>query len=247
MTAPGPGEVQPRGIPIVWVPGHLCGAWLYAPQLARFGSEHPTVIADTTRDDDIGAMAVRLLDAAPARFIVVGLSMGGMVAMEAMARAPERVAGAVLMDTDPTPARPKERDWRASLLAEARRKGIAAYVDRFVPGFFAHDAEVAARLGPLVRAMALETPPEVVRAQARALDRRRDMLGPIAGFGAPVEVIVGGADRICPPRLHPPIAEACAAAVLTELPGIGHIATLEAPDAVNARIADLLARVAAAP
>ncbi|MDT8345481.1 MAG: alpha/beta fold hydrolase [Thermohalobaculum sp.] len=234
-----------RGLPIVWVPGHLCGAWLYAPQLARFGAAHPTVVADTLQDDDLGAMAERLLAMAPPEFVIAGLSMGGMVAMEAMARAPGRIAGAVLMDTDPTPARPKECAWRADLLAQARRAGLAAYVDRFVPGFVAHDAGVAARLGPLVRTMMLETPLDVALAQARALDRRRDMLGPISGFAGPVEVIVGAADRICPPRLHPPIAASLAQAVLSELPGVGHIATLEAPEAVNARIAALLDRLGA--
>ncbi|MBK0400791.1 alpha/beta fold hydrolase [Limibaculum sp. M0105] len=231
------------GLPIVWIPGHLCGPWLYAPQLAAFAAGHPTVIADTLRDDDLGAMAERLLATAPPRFVVAGLSMGGMVAMEVMARAPERVAGAVLMDTDPTAARPKECAWRSDLLAEARRTGTQAYVDRFVPKFFVHDSEIAAQLGPMVRAMALETPADVMHAQALALDTRREMLGPIEGFAAPVEVIVGEADRICPPRLHPPIVEACRDAALTVLPGVGHIATLEAAEAVNGRIAALLARV----
>lgn len=95
-------------LPVIWVPGHLCGAWLYAPQLAVFGGGRETIMADTLSDDSLGAMAGRLLAGAPERFVVAGLSMGGMVAMEAMARAPERVAGAVLMDTDPSRAR--ERD-----------------------------------------------------------------------------------------------------------------------------------------
>jgi pimeloyl-ACP methyl ester carboxylesterase len=42
--------------------------------------------------------------------------------------------------------------------------------------------------------------------------------------------------------LHGPIAAALPGAVLTEIPGCGHLATLEAPEAVNARIAALLAR-----
>ena len=231
-------------LPIVWVPGHLGGAELYAPLLARFGEAHPTVLADTMSDDSLGTMAERLLERAPDRFVIAGLSMGGMVAMEAMARAPDRLAGAVLMDTDPTPARSKERDWRKRLVGEVRRKGLAAFVDRFVPSFFAHDAQAAARLGDLVRMTMLSMPVEVFEAQARALDARRDMLDAIRGFPAPVEIVVGAEDRVCPPRLHPPIMDACVDAALTELPGVGHLATLEAPEAVGDRIEALLARIA---
>lgn len=223
---------------IVWVPGHLCGASLYAPQIAAFGG----TVADTTADDDLGAMAERLLAAAPARFVVAGLSMGGMVAMEAMARAPGRIAGAVLMDTDPTAARPREIAWRDGERADLRANGPAGYVGRFVARFFAHDPEAAARLGPATLAAALATPPAAILAQMHALDTRREMAPLLAGMAAPVEVVVGAQDRLCPPQLHAPLAAALPGAVLTELPGCGHIATLEAPAAVNARVAALLAR-----
>jgi pimeloyl-ACP methyl ester carboxylesterase len=92
-------------LPIIWIPGHLCGPWLYAPQLADFGGERETIMADTAHDDSLGVMAERQLAGAPERFVVAGLSMGGMVAMEVIARAPERVAGAVIMDADPSRAR----------------------------------------------------------------------------------------------------------------------------------------------
>ncbi len=106
-------------LPVIWIPGHLCGPWLYAPQLAVFGGECETILADTLSDDSLGAMAGRLLADAPERFVLAGLSMGAMVAMEVMARAPERVAGAVLMDTDPSRARAKEMQWRSGLLRRA--------------------------------------------------------------------------------------------------------------------------------
>ncbi len=222
---------------IVWVPGHLCGPWLYAPQIAR----HPGPVAEVDRDDGIEAMAARLLATAPERFVVVGLSMGGMVAMAAMAAAPERIAGALLMDTDPTPARDREIAWRAGEMATLDA-GAAGYVGRFVDKFFAHDPDIAERLGPTVAAHALETPVAVIRAQARALDTRPDLLSRIDGFRAPVEVVVGAEDRICPPKLHGPLAAACADARLTEIPGTGHLASLEAPDAVLAALERLLDR-----
>jgi pimeloyl-ACP methyl ester carboxylesterase len=226
-------------LPIVWIPGHLCCPWLYAEQLGAFGGRQ-CIIADTLRDDDLGAMAERLLAGAPERFVLAGLSMGGMVAMEVLARAPERVAGAVLMDTDPTPARPREIEWRNGLLAGP--EGFDKYVAKFVERFYLHDAEAAAKLGPLTRQMMGQTPLKVARAQARALGTRREMVPLIGGYDGPVEVIVGAEDKVCPPLLHGPVAAALAGAVLTEIPACGHIATIEAPGPVNARIAALLAR-----
>jgi pimeloyl-ACP methyl ester carboxylesterase len=230
-------------LPIIWIPGHLCGPWLYAPQLAVFGGERETIVADTNSDDNLEAMADRLLAGAPERFVLAGLSMGGMVAMEVLARAPERVAGAVLMDTDPSRARAVESVWRDRLLSRAERDGLDGYAGKFVHRFYMHDVSVAERLGLLTRKMMAQTPLEVARAQARALDTRREMVPLIAGYAGPVEVIVGAEDKVCPPLLHGPIAAALPGAVYTEIPGCGHLATVEAPGPVNARIEAFLERV----
>ncbi len=232
--------------PIVWVPGHLCGPWLYAPQLAVFGGGPETIIAETHLDDTIGAMAERLIVAAPERFVIAGLSMGGMVAMEVIARAPERVAGAVILDTDPTPARAKEIAWRQALLRGAEESGLDKYVEAFVERFYLHSATAAERLGPLTRRVMGGTPVKVAQAQARALDTRRATVPLIAGYAGPVEVIVGADDKVCPPFLHSPLAEALPSADLTEIPACGHLATIEAPGPVNARIAALLDRIRSA-
>lgn len=229
--------------PLVWIPGHMCGAWLYAPQVGLWPG--PETTADVTRDDDLGAMAERLLAAAPERFALAGLSMGGMVAMEVIARAPERVAGALLMDTNPTAARERElAGWRASLAA-IEAEGAESHVRAFVPQFYAHDPAVAARLGPGTEARMLETPAPVIAAQIRAIAARRAMLPLLEGLALPLEIVVGAEDAVCPPRLHRPLAEALPGAALTEIPGVGHLATLEAPEAVNARLTRLAERAVA--
>lgn len=221
---------------VVLVPGHLCvDDWLYGPQIAAL-KDHDVTIADTLQDDTVGAMAERLLRAAPAEFVIAGLSMGGMVAMEVMARAPERVQGACLMDTDPTAARPREVEWRAGLL----EKGLPDYVGTFTRAFFAHDAAKAASLGAEVRDRMLTTPEAVARAQAHALDTRRAMAPLVAGFPRPVRILVGAEDRVCPAKLHEPLPEILPAARLTLIPDCGHIATLECPEAVNAELAALI-------
>ena len=223
-------------VAVILVPGHLCaGDWLYAPQIEALAGRR-ILLADTTRNDTVGGMADRLLAQAPERFAIAGLSMGGMVAMEVIARAPERVVAACLMDTDPTAARPREVEWRRNLLDE----GFATYVDTFVGRFFLHDEDEAARLGSEIRARMLDTPEPIARAQAHALDTRREMVPLIAGFPRPVEILVGEEDRVCPPRLHKLLADAMPAARLTGIRACGHIATLESAADVNARLLHLL-------
>jgi pimeloyl-ACP methyl ester carboxylesterase len=70
-------------LPIVLVPGLLCTARLYAEQLPALGRRLGSVtVADHTRDDSMAAIAERILAAAPPRFALAGLSMGGYVAFE---------------------------------------------------------------------------------------------------------------------------------------------------------------------
>jgi pimeloyl-ACP methyl ester carboxylesterase len=226
-------------VAVVLVPGHLCTAdWLYGPQIEALGGRE-TFIADTTRDDTIGAMADRLLAAAPERFVIAGLSMGGMVAMEAMARAPERIMAACLMDTDPTAARPREVEWRNGLLAQ----GLRPYVETFVGRFFLHNEEEAGRLGAEIRDAMLATPEPVARAQAHALDMRREMAPLIAGFPHPVAILVGSQDRVCPPKLHEPLVDILPAARMTVIRDCGHIATLECAADVNKHLLHLIDEV----
>lgn len=208
--------------PLVLVPGHMCGAWLYAPQLAMVPD---AILADVTSDDSTGAMADRLLATAPPRFHIAGLSMGAMVAMEVMARAADRVISACLMATDPGAARQQEVDWRAGLWA----KGFEGYLDTFTSRFFMHNADTAARLGPMTRAEMGKTPEAIARAQATALDTRRDMIPLLAGCPVPTEILVGAEDRVCPPKIHQPLASAFRNAKLSVVPDCGHILTLDQP------------------
>jgi pimeloyl-ACP methyl ester carboxylesterase len=93
-------------LPTVLVPGLNCSARLYAdqiPALWRFG---PLLIADHTRDDSMRAIAARILNAAPPRFALMGLSMGGYIALEIMSLAPARVAKLALFDTGARAERP---------------------------------------------------------------------------------------------------------------------------------------------
>jgi pimeloyl-ACP methyl ester carboxylesterase len=89
---------MPEPMPIVLVPGLNCSARLYAeqiPALWRFG---PVQVADHTRDDSMEAIAAGILAQAPPRFALLGLSMGGYIALTMVRQAPARVHKLALLD-----------------------------------------------------------------------------------------------------------------------------------------------------
>ncbi|MEL6281562.1 MAG: alpha/beta hydrolase [Pseudomonadota bacterium] len=231
-------EAETRPV-LYWIPGHLCDARLYVDQWAAFQSRAEQRLAETRADADLGAMAERLIAQAPPRFAIAGLSMGGMVAMEVLARAPDRVIGAALLDTDPTPARPKEIAWRAEMRSRVRDDGIGAFVDVFVSKFFTHSARTEDALAAQVRDMMIDAGESVFRTQSDALDARRDTRAAVARYAGPLAIICGAEDRVCPPKLHWPLGLG-KNADLTVVPGCGHLATLEAPHAVNAALSNWL-------
>jgi hypothetical protein len=80
------------GLHTALIPGLLCSARLHDPVWPTAWAYGAVTVADNRRDDTIGGMAARLLDDAPGRFVLVGLSsMGGYVAHEVVRQAPERV------------------------------------------------------------------------------------------------------------------------------------------------------------
>ena len=64
--------------PLVLVPGLLCDDALWKPQIDWLSDIAEPTVGDTLQDDSLSNMAARILDAAPDRFALAGLSMGDM-------------------------------------------------------------------------------------------------------------------------------------------------------------------------
>ncbi|WP_420398490.1 alpha/beta fold hydrolase, partial [Marinovum algicola] len=87
--------------PLVLIPGMMCDARLFAPQIAAFSGNRGLHLAPIAAQDSVPALAAQILASAPPRFALAGLSMGGIVAMEVLRQAPDRVDRIALMDTNP--------------------------------------------------------------------------------------------------------------------------------------------------
>src|SRR6185312_12396473 len=111
---------------LVLLPGMLCDRALWANQVAAFGARAQMIVGDLTRSESIAGMATDILVAAPERFALAGMSMGGFVALEIMRQAPERVLRLALIDTSARADTEEQADGRRLMMRQAKdsAKGV---------------------------------------------------------------------------------------------------------------------------
>jgi pimeloyl-ACP methyl ester carboxylesterase len=226
-------DASSDGLPTVLVPGLGCSARLYAdqiPALWRFG---PVTVADHTRGADIPEIARNILAAAPPRFALGGLSLGGYIAFEIMRQAPQRVAKLALLDTSARAEAPAQTERRQAPMQMARDgRFMQVADDAFV--FFVHpDLQGNAALKATVRLMAEESGVDAYLRHQVAIIGRPESRPTLAAIRCPTLVLVGAEDKGTPPDMAREIAAGIAGSRLVVVPDCGHLSTLERPEAVT--------------
>jgi len=229
-----------EALPIVLVPGLNCSARLYAEQIPALWPHGAVMVADHRHDDTIPAIARRILASAAPRFALVGLSMGGFIAMEIVKQAPERVRRLALLDTNARADTPERSENRRGLNAMAESGRFGAVIDILFPTFVHRRRHGDAALKAIVRTMAEETGVEAFVRQQNALIDRVDARPYLKSIVCPTLVLVGDGDLLTPPELSQEIVDSIHGAKLVVVPNCGHLSTLEQPEAVNSALLDWL-------
>ena len=219
---------------LLLLPGLGCDAGLWAAQIRDLADVVECQVGDTLSDDSLPAMARRVLDAAPARFALAGLSMGGYLAFEILRQEPERVERLALLDTSARPDTPEAIAQRHAAIAAVAQHPYRALAEASLPRLIAPDASAEVR--EAVIEMSLRVGPEVYAAQQRAIMDRPDSRPLLAGIAVPTLVLVGEKDVLTPPEIAKEIAAGISGAKMHEIAGSGHLSTMEYPDAVNAAL-----------
>jgi pimeloyl-ACP methyl ester carboxylesterase len=229
-----------QSLPLVLVPGLLCSAQLYAPQVEALWPYGQVTVADHRRDADMAAIAASILRDAPPRFALAGLSMGGYIAFAMMRLAPERIAKLALLDTSARPDLPEQKEGREKFIAIAQAGKLDDIVETLTPRFLHRDHLKDARLTGIVRAMAAETGAEAFVRQTKAIMGRQDARPLLSEIRCPTLVLVGDGDVLTPPELAKEIAAGIPGAKLVIVPDCGHLSTIEKPDVVNTAMVEWL-------
>ncbi|GIT89784.1 alpha/beta hydrolase fold protein [Jannaschia sp. AI_61] len=232
-------------IPLVLLPGMMCDARLFAPQLAAI-HDRAVMVAPIGGAETVQALAAEVLRVAPPRFALAGLSMGGIVAMEIMAQAADRVAGLALMDTNPKSEAEAVAQRRAPQIAAVQDGGLRRVMrDEMKPNYLADGPNVGAILDTCM-AMAEALGPEVFVRQSRALMVRPDQQQVLRDVRVPSLVLCGADDGLCPVFRHEGMHGLIPGSDLVIVPDAGHLPTLEQPEATTEALRQWLAKVEAA-
>jgi pimeloyl-ACP methyl ester carboxylesterase len=239
-TATDPRRIEEAPImartPLLLLPGLLCDERLFGPQVAGLADVAETTVADLTGDASIEAVAERVLAAAPETFALVGLSMGGYVALEIVARAPERVRRLALLDSRARADTEAEAGRRRELIELTQAGRFAEVPPRLLPLFLHPDRLSDERLTRLVLAMAESVGPEAFVRQQTALLARADRRTALGAITCPTLVLAGRQDALTPIEVQEEMAAAIPSADLVILANCGHLSTVERPEAVNAHL-----------
>ena len=228
-------------LPLVLLPGMMCDARLFAPQVAAFGQDRDVRVLPLSEGNTIAAIARAVLAQAPPRFALAGLSMGGIVAMEIMEQAPERVDRLALMDTNPRAEAEEVRARRLPQIDKARNGRLRAVMrDEMKPNYLA-DGPQKHEILDLCMDMAMALGPEVFVAQSLALRDRADRCDTLRRVAVPALILCGEDDRLCPIERHELMHGLIRGSRLHIIPGAAHLPPLERPDATNAALAQWLA------
>ena len=227
-------------LPTLLVPGLTSTPRLYEAQIPALWQFGPVMVADHRRDDSIAAIARRVLEHAPPRFSLVGLSMGGYIAFELLRQAPRRVARLALLDTTAPPDAAEQSARRRELIELARSGRFGEIADLSYPLLVHPDRLADQPLRELVRGMAQDTGAEGYIRQQTAIMTRCDSRPDLTAIGCPTLVLVGESDQLTPPALAQEIAAGIASARLIVVPASGHLSPLEQPQRVTAELVEWL-------
>ncbi len=200
-----------------------------APDLPGYG-ESP-VRGTTARPRDLADAVVELMDAIGVdRATVVGLSLGGLVAMELGLGNPERVTGVVLTATTAAPLTPEEAEMRRATAARVERDGMLDHALEMAGRLFGP----AARREPSLVLPILETMLTTSPAGAAAALRGRAERPPydrlLRDLRVPALVLAGDADSFSTAEITAQLVASLPGPEVLILPGVGHMPNLEAPE-----------------
>lgn len=223
---------------IVAIPALGCTARLYGEIASLLAGEADIRTAVAT-GDRMEACVAEVLAMAPERFVLLGTSFGGRVALETTLAAPERVQGLVVIGSGVGPV----ADRAVGLHRGARMRGgefteVVAEMGRII-------SHLPGPLGESTRqafiSMAHETGPEIMARQSDALAYRGDLWPRLGTITCPVLCLWGDHDQFVPAADGLRLSQAVAHGRFAEIADCGHFPSLEWPAECAAAISHWLA------
>lgn len=225
---------------VVLLPALLCTPEIFINQIHALQSHADFHTPDTAKRADIASLAKDILDGAPERFALAGISMGGYVAFEILRQAPERVTDLILMDTSALPDAPEKRAKRAQIVELAKTRGIESVVPAVLQSLLAPQYRDLSQLGRFMTFMAQTIGVQGFANQQSVIASRPDSTDLLGQIDIPTTVIGGVCDEVTPIDKMRELAAQIPHARFVPVADSGHLPPLENPAAVTRIFQDAL-------
>ena len=215
--------------PLVLLPGMMCDERLFAPQISELSKQREVHFAQISGHETITELATEVLNNAPPVFALAGLSMGGIVAMEVLSQASDRVERIALLDTNPLAELSDVAKRRGPQIDAVRNGQLKEIIrDEMKPNYL-FDGDKKTKILKLCMDMALDIGPDAFIRQSIALRDRIDQKNTLRTYKRPALVLCGRHDVLCPLERHELMHNLLENSKLEIIEDAGHLPTLEQP------------------
>jgi pimeloyl-ACP methyl ester carboxylesterase len=244
------------GIPVLFVHGFPHDRSLWTPQLQGltvqvrcfaidlrgFGEStaSPPYSMDQYADDLVGFMDVLHIE----RAVIVGLSMGGYIALAMWRRHAARIRGLVLSNTRAGADSDEAKEKRRKLMTVARDQGSNAVADSMITGMLGKTTRSKRPdIVNSVHRMISSAPVDGVVGALQAMMDRPDSSSTLGTIDVPTLVVTGDEDALIPIEDVRSMQAAIRGSSLEIIAGAGHLSNLERPAAFNHVVSEFVARL----
>ncbi len=224
---------------LVFACAHLTDERLFAHQVDALGATHDCHVFAFRDQPTLGGMAVELLAHVPARFTLIGLSLGGYLAFEIIRRQRERIERLVLLDTRAVADTETVRQGRFADIAKVQAGGIDALIPE-LPTRWVHPSN-RARVSDLMGSMARSVGDRGQFNQQQAMLARPDSHADLRTVRVPTLIACGREDTATPLAEHERMRDCVPGARLEVFEQCGHLTAIEQPNVVTSLLRSWLA------
>ncbi|MDC0604274.1 alpha/beta hydrolase [Amylibacter sp.] len=215
--------------PLVLLPGMMCDERLFAPQISELSKQREVHFVQISDYETISELAADVLNNAPPVFALAGLSMGGIVAMEVLSQASDRVERIALLDTNPLAELSDVAKRRGPQIDAVRNGQLKEIIRDDMKPNYLFDGVKKTEILKLCMDMALDIGPDAFIRQSIALRDRFDQKNTLQSYKRPALVLCGKHDVLCPLERHELMHTLLENSKLEIIEDAGHLPTLEQP------------------
>jgi pimeloyl-ACP methyl ester carboxylesterase len=213
---------------LVLLPGTLCDARVFDAIKRKLRAQMQVLCINYAHMKNVHHWLASLLKQLPPTFHVAGFSLGGLLALELVRLAPERVQGIALIASNAQAASYRAQRKSAWLRRMWLARGAGLVAQHVKPAYFHHEAK-RRQHERLVYDMALRTPQRSAFEEFAWAAKRPSSLPTLQDFAGSMLAISGEKDRLCPPAWQRAMQAAQPRMQWHEIERCGHFVPLEAP------------------